>query len=94
MIAFDMKPYSVSSYSMALDDYGFPIKHESSRTIEMAIYLNTYNVTNNVLYQDCDYMGLTYGDITDRDTIEFDNKILKVIHVTEGRIKQVFMKAQ
>ena len=62
-------------------------------TIRMAIYITSQSTQDNINYKDCNYMGLTMGNVDDTYIIEFENARLKVLYVnTMGRYKQVFMK--
>lgn len=65
----------------------------SSGTILMAINLVNKEVTDNILYTNANYIGLTLDNsITDKFVIEYGKEKLKVLYVNpQGRYKQVFM---
>lgn len=69
------------------------IDTSSSGTILMAINLVNKEVTDNILYTNANYIGLTLDNsIADKFIIEYGKEKLKVLYVNpQGRYKQVFM---
>lgn len=60
--------------------------------IKMAINISSQSVQDNVLYENCAYIGLTHAAIDDTYIIEYEGERLKVLYVNpKGRYKQVFM---
>lgn len=82
------------------NSYGVPelIKDQNGApavqgTIRMAINLTSQTVQDNISYKDAQYIGFTFGTITDKDVIDFNGQKLKVLYVNSfGRYKQVFLK--
>ena len=71
-----------------LPDYETP-----TGSIRMAIYISSQSTQDNILYQGCQYMGLTHdAGVNDAYVIEYNGERLKVLYVSpQGRLKQVFM---
>lgn len=99
MIARDMTAYSYYTYG-ALNSYGQPtlIKDENGEplvqgSVTLAIYNTSQSVQDNINYKDCSYIGLTYDNtITDAFVIQYGDEKLKVLYVTPGRMRQVFLQ--
>lgn len=100
MIARDMQHYSYYAYG-APNAYGQPtlIKDENGELViqgstDMAIYLTSQSIQDNVNYKDCSYVGLTYDtNINDSLVILYGEELLKVQYVNaQGRLNQVFLK--
>ena len=92
MINAQMTEYKYFVYKE--NEYGEQvIDTSSSGTILMAINLVNKEVTDNILYTNANYIGLTLDNsITDKFVIEYGKKKLKVLYVNpQGRYKQVFM---
>ena len=100
MIARDMQHYSYCAYGSP-GAYGQPtlIKDESGvpaiqGSIDIAIYITSQSIQDNVNYKDCAYVGLTYDNtVTDSMVILYGEELLKVEYVnSQGRLNQVFLK--
>lgn len=92
MINAQMTEYKYFVYKE--NEYGEQvIDISSSGTILMAINLVNKEVTDNILYTNANYIGLTLDNsITDKFVIEYGKEKLKVLYVNpQGRYKQVFM---
>lgn len=92
MINAQMTEYKYFVYKK--NEYGEQvIDTSSSGTILMAINLVNKEVTDNILYTNANYIGLTLDNsITDKFVIEYGKEKLKVLYVNpQGRYKQVFM---
>lgn len=92
MINAQMTEYKYFVYKE--NEYGEQaIDTSSSGTILMAINLVNKEVTDNILYTNANYIGLTLDNsITDKFVIEYGKEKLKVLYVNpQGRYKQVFM---
>jgi hypothetical protein len=87
-----MREYTYSVYG-ALDDYGQPTLEEDKGVIKMAINITSQSVQNNIVYQNANYIGLTFdNDINDTYVINYNDTRLKVLYVNKhGRYNQVFM---
>lgn len=92
MINAQMTEYKYFIYKE--NEYGEEVQSSSSAgTILMAINLVNKEVTDNILYTNANYIGLTLDNsITDKFVIEYGKEKLKVLYVNpQGRYKQVFM---
>lgn len=93
MIAAEMRLYSFSTLGNT-DDYGQAQATENVGFVRMAIYTNSQNAADNIMYKDASYIGFTQDKtIDDNYIINYGNERLKVLYVNpRGRIKQVFMQ--
>lgn len=93
MINANMRLYDYSTVG-DLDDYGQRVfSDEIKGQIKMAISLTNQSVQSNINYQDAEYMGLTFNDVSDNYIIHFNGQKLKVLYINPfGKYKQVFMK--
>lgn len=93
MINSQMKEYNYFTYG---DDngYGQPtLSSDIKGAIKMAINLSSQANQDNILYEDCTYVGLTRAEVDNTFVIEYGDEKLKVLYVNpEGRLKQVYMK--
>ena len=93
MITTDMRQYDYYIYG-APDKYGQPtLSTAPAGQIKMAIYLTSQSIQDNVLFEDCAYMGLTNAtEVNSTYVIKYGEERLKVLYVSpKGRYKQVFM---
>ena len=67
---------------------------EANGKIKIALNILSQSAQDNILYEDCSYVGLTHDDnINDKYVIQFGDEKLKVLYVNPiGRLKQVFLK--
>lgn len=89
-----MHTYKYYLYSEE-DSYGQPQLSEAPQgSIKMAINITSQAIQDNILYQDCSYIGLTNNSIVnDTFVIQYGNERLKVLYVNpKGRLKQVYLK--
>ncbi len=93
MINTDMRFYDYFTFG-ADDDYGQPtLSKEVVGQIKMAINLSSQDVQDNILFQDCNYIGLTMAPIDDKYVIQYGDERLKVLYVNpKGRYKTVYLK--
>ena len=92
MINVDMRHYDYFTFGDK-DEYGQrKLSTEVKGSILIAIYTTSQTVQDNINYKSAQYIGLTKATVNDSYVINYDNKKLKVLYVTEkGRYKQVFM---
>ena len=93
MINVDMRDYNYYLYGEN-NTYGQPqLSAEAQGTVKMAIYTVSQSIQDNILYQDCSYIGLTNdAEIDDKYVIQYDKERLKVLYVQpRGRFKQAFL---
>lgn len=58
----------------------------------MSIYISSQSIQDNINFEKCNYVGLTYSDVNSSFVIQYGKEKLKVIYVnSQGRMKQVFM---
>lgn len=100
MIARDMQHYSYGAYgdpgaygqpTIIRDDSGAPVIQGST---DMAIYITSQSIQDNVNYKDCAYVGLTNDNtLNDSLVILYGDELLKVEYINpHGRLNQVFLK--
>ena len=78
----------------AVDEYGQnTLANEVKGTIKMAINTTSQSIQDNILYKDCNYIGLTQDkSVNDTYVIKYGNDKLKVNYINpKGRYIQVFM---
>ncbi len=93
MINTDMRKYDYFTYG-AIDEYGQPMVSENPvGTINIAVYITSQSIQDNILYEDAAYIGLTTDKgINNTYVIKYGEDKLKVLYVNpKGRYKQVFM---
>lgn len=92
MINSDMHTYNYFTFG-DLDEYGQEtLSKEPVGTIKMAIYNTSQSIQDNINYKGATYLGLTHNaNVNDTYVIEYGEEQLKVLYVTPGRFKQVFM---
>lgn len=95
MINTDMRLYDYFTLGEG-NTYGQPQLPSSDSIpdgqIKIAINLITQNISDNIKYKNCSYLGLTKENVNDTYIIKYENKLLKVLYVTpKGRFKQVFL---
>ena len=79
------------------NEYGAPtLPDKAQGKIKIFISISSQSVQDNVLYQDCSYVGITQDKaINDKYIIQFGEERLKVLYVnSQGRFTQVFLKAR
>lgn len=78
-----------------VDEYGQEvIDTENAITVNLTFGLFNHQETEDVRYQDVEYCGLTYDNITDNNILLLDDKKYKVKFVNPyGRMKEVFLIA-
>ena len=94
MINTDMHTYNYYTFGDP-DKYGQPqLSKIPQGSIKIAINTSSQSIQDNILYQDCSYIGLTMDStVNDTFVIQYGNEKLKVLYVNpKGRYKQVFLK--
>lgn len=94
MINPDMRLYDYYTYGDD-DGYGTPqLSTEVQGHIKMVINIASQNVQDNILFEDCTYIGLTNDSNVDSTyVLVYGDKKLKVLYVNpKGRYKQVYLK--
>ena len=92
MINAQMTEYKY--YPMKENEYGEAIIDEGSfGTILIAINLINQAISDNPLYTNATYIGITFNkEISDKHIVKYGNQKLKVLYVNPiGRYKQVYM---
>lgn len=84
-----MRNYTYQKYGEQ-DAYGQPTLGPGG-TISMAISVISSQISDNVMYRDAQYIGLTKGTLDDKCVITYGNDKLKVLYVIPGRYNQVYM---
>ena len=60
--------------------------------IKMTINISSQSIQDNILYENCSYVGLTQEPINDTYVINYEGKLLKTLYINpKGRYTQVFM---
>ena len=93
MITTEMRQYNYFTFG-ADDGYGQPtLSTAPAGQIKMAIYLTSQSIQDNVLFENCAYMGLTNAtEVNSTYVIQYGEERLKVLYVNpKGRYKQVYM---
>ena len=94
MINTDFRLYDYFTFGED-DGYGMPqISAEPQGQIKMAINIMSQGTQDNILYRDCNYIGLTHdAKVNDTFVIGYGESKLKVLYINpKGRYKQVFLK--
>lgn len=91
-IASRMKEYGVAGFA-DIDVYGqHKMPTRPTRFVVMDIEILNNSDSENPLYQDVEYIGLTKDTITRQDYVFYEDEILKVKFInTKGRYNQIFM---
>lgn len=86
--------YAYTTAEPDRDKYGdLVLKANEVGVIDMAIYLHTQSTTDDIRFQNADYIGLTNDTVNDQYIIYYHDERLKVMYVNPfGRYKQVFMQ--
>lgn len=93
MINAQMRDYKYYTYGDK-NNYGQPqLSADPQGTIKMAINIASQSTQDNILYNNCSYIGLTTdAEVSNKYVIEYQEERLKVEYVNPmGRFKQVFM---
>lgn len=85
-----MRSYTYQKYS-GVDSYNQPTLGSEKYTISMAISVISNTISDNILYRDAQYIGLTKGALDDKCVINYGTDRLKVLYVVPGRYNQVYM---
>ena len=94
MINPDMRLYDYYTYGDD-DGYGTPqLSTEVQGQIKIAINIASQSVQDNILFEDCTYIGLTNdANVDSTYVLVYGDRKLKVLYVNpKGRYKQVYLK--
>ena len=94
MINTEMRLYNYFTFA-TYDEYGQPsLSTEPKGQIKMAINILSQSVSDNILFENSSYIGLTTdAGVNSTYVIEYGQERLKVLYVNpKGRYKQVFME--
>lgn len=92
MISTDMRYYDY--FTLGEDNaYGQPtLSTEPVGRIKMTINITDQSIQENINYSNCNYVGLTTEQLTDKYVIQYGEEKLKVKYINpKGRYKTVFM---
>ena len=93
MINSNMRSYDFFTFG-APNEYGQPtLSNDPQGKIKMSVSITSHSAQDNILFQGCEYMGLTHDPkVNDTYVIDIDGERAKVLYVSpHGRFKQVFM---
>lgn len=93
MVNPDMKLYDYFTYGED-DSYGQPaLSQEVQGQVKMAIYNTTQAVQQNINYSGATYVGMTHDkNVSDKYVVQYGDTKLKVLYVSPGRFKAVYME--
>lgn len=93
MVNTQMRKYTYKKITEIIDDYGQPTIEEVEGTIKIAINFINETISENSLYSDAQYVGLTLNkNIDSTYIINYEGESLKVLYINPaGKYKQVFM---
>ena len=93
MLNADMRLYNYFTIGNK-DSYGQQrLTEEPQGQIKIAIYPTNQNLTNDIKYSECKYIGITKeAKVNDAYVIEYGEELLKVQYTNKnGRFVQVFL---
>lgn len=93
MISIQLKNYDYYTFEEK-NSYGQPSLSQTDKgTVKMAINLISEVISENAIYSDAQYVGLTFDkDIDSKYVIQYGDDKLKVLYVNPlGRYRQVFL---
>lgn len=92
MINPNMRSYDYFTFG-EVDIYGQPTLSETPKgKIKMSINLLNQAISDNILYNNATYVGLTMQEVNDTFVIKYGTEKLKVLYVNpHGRFKQVYL---
>ena len=86
-------PITYVSYTDELDDYGQPKVDSTEKECLMSISVTKHSPTDNPLYMDSEYTGITQDNsLNDKCIFTYNSMKLKVLYIIKGRFNQVFLK--
>ena len=92
MINTNIRLYNYYTYTER-NEYGQPVLSDVKGQVKMFIAIASQSIQNNILYNGCQYIGITHDTEIGNDyVIEYGNERLKVLYtIPDGRYKTVFM---
>ena len=95
MINRDMRTHEVFEFQANGNEYGETklLKNDPIDAIQIAIYVSSQAIQDNINYKSATYVGFTYNTeyLSDNFAIKYGNDFLKILYVIPGRINQIFM---
>lgn len=65
------------------DEYGQrTISQTPSGKIKMAIFISSQTAQDNILFEGCNYIGITYAKVRDTYVIDYEGEKLKILYIT------------
>lgn len=98
MINSNMRIYDYYTLRTA-NEYGQRVLQEDAQPagkVKMSISVSSQSIQDNILYQGCEFIGLTHDtEIKDDYVIQYGKERLKVLYISpetaHNRFKQVFL---
>lgn len=82
-----------TTISEELDEYGQPTTSTETKECLMSISVTKHSPTDNPLYMDSEYTGITQDNsLNDKCIFTYNSMKLKVLYIIKGRFNQVFLK--
>lgn len=50
--------------------------------VKMAIFISSQSAQDNILFEGCNYIGLTYAKVRDTYVIDYEGEKLKILYIT------------
>ena len=50
--------------------------------VKMAIFISSQSAQDNILFEGCNYIGITYAKVRDTYVIDYEGEKLKILYVT------------
>ena len=50
--------------------------------VKMAIFISSQSAQDNILFEGCNYIGITYAKVRDTYVIDFEGEKLKILYIT------------
>lgn len=91
MINSNMREYNYFLYGDETAYGQVTLSKQPVGTVKMSITVTNQSVQDNIKYHGATYLGLTQHNVTDKYVIQYGEELLKVLYVTNGRYKQVFL---
>lgn len=81
---FDAKMREYDYYILQdKDEYGqTTLSKTPSGKIKMAIFISSQSAQDNILFEGCNYIGITYAKVRDTYVIDYEGEKLKILYVT------------
>ena len=50
--------------------------------VKMAIFISSQSAQDNILFEGCNYIGITYAKVRDTYVIDYEGEKLKILYIT------------